>query len=378
MKKDAFCGTRGIPSNYGGFETAVDEISKRFVTKGYDCDVFCRSSHSGDRIDCDGGRNLVYVRGSRWRQMETFISSIQTGWYVLRHRKRYQHIFWFNNANFPGIIMTLFSGVPITINTDGLEWQRKKWGSAFKLYYFLSSAMVGLLCRSLISDSRAIQDYYRKIFRKNTIFIPYGIPATPDVDEKTQEMILETLDLRKGKFLLQITRIEPDNLPLEIAQSFQKSNLAQKGYQFIIVGFKDETPYASQLYALNGRRGIVVLPANYDQQVLYTLRRHSFCYVHGNSVGGTNPALLEAMATCSRILAIDVIFSREVLGEQGHYFTRDSIDEMFLKSPLFPDNREKLRKRAESNYQWDAVAESYMAIAEGCDYTYRPINSGQK
>ena len=100
--------------------------------------------------------------------------------------------------------------------------------------------------------------------------------------------------------------------------------------------------------------------------------------MHGNSVGGTNPALLEAMAACPRILAIDVVFSRDVLGKKGYYFSMDTIVDMLQKAPTFPDKREELRKRVETLYQWDAVAESYMAIVEGCDYTYRPINFGQK
>lgn len=371
-KTIAFCGTRGLPANYGGFETAVDEISKRFVDKGYACEVFCRSSHFDERFDRDGGRNLNYVQGSKYRQLETFISSIQTGWYILRHRRDFQHIFWFNNANFPGIIMSLFSGVSITVNTDGLEWRRKKWGPVFKLYYFLSSAMISLLCRSLISDSVAIQDYYQEVFKRETNFIPYGIPETPDVSEDTQAKILTQFGLQKGKYFLQITRLEPDNLPLEIVQSFHMSGLAEQGYQYVLLGFKDETPYALKLKELNGINGIKILPANYDPSVLFTLRNNCFCYVHGNSVGGTNPALLEAMATCPRILAIDIIFSKDILGELGHYFIVDNLVDIFRRAPLFPDRQEELRARVEGNYQWDAVADSYMAIVEGRDPTYRP------
>ena len=372
MGSIAFCGTRGLPANYGGFETAIDEISQRFIENGYDCDVFCRQSHTKTNANTDADRNLIYVQGSKHRRLDTFISSIQTGLYLFRHRKEYKHIFWFNNANFPGILLSLTTGVSITINTDGLEWRRKKWSLPFKAYYFLSSALISFFFPRLISDSHAIQNYYRKIFKKKTHFIPYGIPAQRDVDLLTQVSLLKELELKKGTYFLQITRIEPDNLPLEIVKGFQESGLAEKGFKYVVIGYKENTPYASKLKELHGQDGIVVLPANYDLKVLYTLRNNCYSYVHGNSVGGTNPALLEAMASCPRILAIDVVFSRDVLGEDGCYFTLDSIEEIFIKALSLPDRRKKLENRVKSAYQWDAVADSYMAIVECRDPVYRP------
>jgi len=372
QKRIGFAGTRGLPANYGGFETAVDELTRRFVENGYKCDVFCRISHSGSGPLEGDGRNLIYLKGSEKRHLETFLSAFQTGLYLFRHRHDYEHVFWFNNANAPGILLTLFSGIPVTVNTDGLEWKRKKWSVPFKLYYFITSWLISLFVPRLISDSRGIQKYYRKVFKRNTIMISYGIPEIVEVSKTKQEEILRRYDLEPEKYFLQITRFEPDNLPLEIAQSFLRSGLVEQGYQFVVVGYKSNTPYASRLYTLNGNEGIVVLPANYEQKILYTLRKNCFCYIHGNSVGGTNPALLEAMAICSRVLAIDVVFSREVLGEQGQYFILTSLDKMLIETLSTPDNRDELRKRVESLYQWDAVANSYMRIVEGQDPKYSP------
>src|SRR5512138_737182 len=117
----AFCGTRGLPANYGGFETAVDEISRRFVSVGYTCEVFTRTGQSDTETHTTHqGRRLVYIKGSRYRKLDTFISSIRTGLYLLSHRRSYQHVFWFNNANLPGILLTRFARIPMTVNTDGL------------------------------------------------------------------------------------------------------------------------------------------------------------------------------------------------------------------------------------------------------------------
>ena len=361
----AFCGTRGVPANYGGFETAVDEISSRFVQQGYTVDVFCRLSHSGETLDEYEGRRLITVKGATIRSLETFVSAFQTGWYLLRHRREYSHAFWFNNANFPGILLTLLAGIPVTVNSDGLEWRRKKWRWPFKLYYLFTSFLIARICPTLISDSRAIQKFYREKFWRQTLFIPYGIPSPVESTREEQDKILREYELLKGKYFLQITRLEPDNLPLEAAQGFIKSQLNNIGFDFLIVGYRDQTPYALELKNLSDKNGVRVFPAVYDPHVLYTLRTNCYAYVHGNSVGGTNPALLEAMATCPRILAINSEFSLELLGDLGFLFDPTKIDEAFRNAPGIEDIRSQLSTRANANYDWDAVSKAYMAIIEG-------------
>ena len=360
----AFCGTRGVPANYGGFETAVNEISRRFVTRGYDCEVFCRLSSSDKPLESHQGRRLVYVPGSNNRKFDTFVSSFQTGWYLLRRRKRYAHVFWFNNANFPGILLTWLARIPMSVNTDGLEWRRAKWSWPFKAYYILSSFLVSRFCTTLVSDSRALQSYYRRRFYKRSSFIPYGVPATPVVSESRQMEILKRFNLEKNRYFLQITRLEPDNLPLQVASAFHDSGLRDKGFKMVFVGYKDPTPYAQRLIAYDGRCGIQVRNALYDQEMLYVLRRHCFCYVHGNSVGGTNPALLEAMAACPRVMAIDGQFSREVLGETGLLFDPADIVSAFHAAVRSEEHSTQMQERISRRYQWDDVADSYVRLAE--------------
>ncbi len=361
----AFCGTRGIPANYGGFETAVDEISRRFVSHGIPTEVFCRLSQGEKQLSEHEGRRLVYVAGSKKRTLDTFVSSIQTGWHIWRHRKRYAHVFWFNNANLPGILLTWLARVPMSVNTDGLEWRRQKWSLPFKAYYYFGSFVISRLCKRLISDSRAIQKYYKRHFFKETTFIPYGCPKPREVSSVREREILSRFKLTPKKYFLQITRIEPDNLPLAAAKSFQEARLAEKGFKMVLVGYKEPTPYAQRLISYNGTYGVAVHEAVYDQEVLTVLRNNCYCYVHGNSVGGTNPALLEAMASCPRIMAIDCEFSREVLGDLGVLFDPQDITPTFEEAMKLPDQSEALRRRVTQNYRWDAVAQSYLRLAEG-------------
>ncbi len=374
----AFCGTRGVPANYGGFETAVDEISRRFVAEGHDVEVFGRRSAGATSLTRHEGRRLVYVNGHRSRKLDTFVAAIQTGRYLWKHRREYKHVFWFNNANLPGILMTALARIPMSVNTDGLEWRRAKWSWPFKAYYYLSSQLISLVCRRLVSDSRAIQRYYKRHFFRTTEFIPYGAPSIPEVSRERTRAILDKYDLEPGKYLLQVTRIEPDNLPLQAVMAFAKSSLPEQGMAMVVVGYKDATPYARQLKTFDGHYNIRICDAIYDQEVLAVLRKNCFAYVHGNSVGGTNPALLEAMATCPRLLAIDCEFSHEVLGEAGTYF--DPADpvpamEAVLQSP---DQSEALRAEVSGRYQWDAVARSYMNLAASAPAHYTPKAGGTR
>jgi glycosyltransferase involved in cell wall biosynthesis len=367
----AFCGTRGLPANYGGFETAVDEITKRFVKYGHEVHVFTRNSNTQQKHNEYEGRKVIYVKGSVNRKLDTFVSSIQTAFYLLRNRKKYDYIFWFNNANFPGIFLTFFTGVQFSVNTDGLEWRRGKWSLPFKAYYFISSFLISLFSKSLISDSISIQEYYRKTFLKKTNFIPYGFPLIEDITSEKQTEILKEYNLESKKYFLQITRFEPDNLPLEVLKGFQNSELAQKGYEFVLVGYKDPTPYASEIKALHGKNGIKIFNAIYDKHILNALRQNCICYLHGNSVGGTNPALLEAMANSERILAIDGPFSREVLGETGSYFTVNNLSNDFNQVLSEPSKRNELKKRVQEKYDWDDVAESYFNLTNNKPAAYQ-------
>ncbi|SFS38901.1 DUF1972 domain-containing protein [Paenibacillus sp. 453mf] len=362
-KRVAFCGTRGLPANYGGFETAVDEISKRMVSQGYECTIFCRGVET--RKQEYEGRILKFVKGSKNSKLDTFFSSLQTARYLYKNRRDFDYILWFNNANLPGILLSLMIGLPVAVNTDGLEWRRAKWSPPFKLYYFLSSLIISLFVKVLISDSRSIQEYYKSVFRKETEFIPYGVPEKVEFGfEDVPQKVLDKYNVVSNKYFLQITRFEPDNLPLEIITSFKASKLYEQGYKFVLVGYKHDSDYVSKILQMSGTNGIEVHPANYDPKELFILRKNAFCYLHGNSVGGTNPALLEAMQSCKRVLAIDGPFSREVLGNNGMLFKIDNLFEMFVQVLSMEEQSIEMSKRLKTSYDWDAVSDAYINLTE--------------
>ncbi|MBW4698324.1 MAG: DUF1972 domain-containing protein [Aphanocapsa lilacina HA4352-LM1] len=375
----AFCGTRGLPAKYGGFETAVQEITARLTTEGVECEVFCRARMYPQKLEHSEGRRLIYVEGAHKKSLDTFISSIQTGLFLLANRRRYDYVFWFNNANLPGILITLLSGIPMSVNTDGLEWRRPKWSAPFKLYYFLASAVIAKFC-DLISDSRELSLYYRRRFGATSVFIPYGVPRLPEVPASRSAEILRQYGVEAGKFCLQITRIEPDNLPAEAASAFVESGLSAQGYKHLAVGYSHDTAYGLKLQHLASQAGssVQVCSAQYDAQVLTVLRRHCAVYIHGNSVGGTNPALLEAMQSCPRVLAVDTPFSREALGEDGEYFTVATLAADLRRAVQSPDRSRALRRRIERFYDWDAVADAYRALAARRASVAQPVFSAEE
>ena len=343
--------------------------------RGYDCVVYCRKSSGAQTPEFYEGRRLKYVKGRSTPELDTVLSSLQTGWELLCSRREYSHIFWFNNANLLGILLTLLARIPMSVNTDGMEWRRAKWRSPFKAYSFLSAFLIARLCKSLISDSRAIQLYYKKTFSKNTQFIPYGVRRPLGVSAERESAILERFGVLPGRYLLQVTRFEPDNLPLEIARAFEASRLAKDDFKLLLVGYQRETPYTQQIKAMSHREGILVADASFDSEVLTVLRSNCFCYVHGNSVGGTNPALLEAMVSCQRVLAIDVAFNREVLGSAGYFYTPDDMVESLRNVLQLPDCSVAMQDQARSHYDWEAVVESYIRLSQGKLAAYSPASS---
>jgi glycosyltransferase involved in cell wall biosynthesis len=374
-KTVAFCGTRGLPARYGGFETAVDEITRRFVQRDYNCVVFGRSHSDTSSSEDHEGRKLIRVRGSSRRTLDTVFASIQMGRHLMRHRGEYDYVFWFNTANLPGILLTLSAGIPMSVNTDGLEWRRPKWRWPFKIYSFLSSFFICRLCNSLISDARGIQSYYKRKFWKDTHFIPNGSSRVQTVPPNRRSVILKRYGLEPGRYFLQITRFEPDNMPLDAAVAFRAAGLAKSGFKLLLIGYRRETPYARRIKAISGSHGISIGKAIYDAEVLAVLRENCFCYIHGNSVGGTNPALLEAMTSCPRILALDTTFSREVLDDTGYFFTPANMAASFRSVLSNPERSAAMRDRAQTHYSWDSVAESYMRLVEGQSAAYSPVGA---
>lgn len=354
--KIALIGTRGVPASYGGFETCVEEVGRRLAERGHEVTVYCRSGHYREHPPEYLGMRLVYLPSIRHKVLDTLS---HTALSVLHASVRsFDVLMVFNAANSPMLLLPRLLGRRIAINTDGLEWKRGKWGRMARGYYRFAERLSTHLANRIVADSRGIADYYREQYDTDSTFIAYGAY----IQESSRPELLAPLGLTPGSYFLQITRFEPENNPLLTLRAFHELDTDKK--LVLVGGVPYESDYSRQLLREAGDQ--VLLPGFiYEPELLRELWCNCFAYVHGNEVGGTNPALLQAMANGCPVLAIDVPFSRDVLGEAGLYFAAEEED-LREKMVWALDHPQELEVRCKQgverileHYSWEQVTDGY-------------------
>jgi len=356
----ALIGTRGIPAAYGGFETAVEEVGRRLVERGHRVLVYGRDA--GTSGDAHLGMRRVTLPAVRQKALETLShTALSTAHAVTKARP--DAAFVFNAANSPFLPVLRARGIPVALHMDGLEWRRSKWGGRGKAYYRWAEGFGVRTADAIIADAPGIADYYRHQFDVSSELIRYGAPLLDDAETDG----IRALGLEPGGYHLVVARFEPENHVREIVEGYAASTAAKP---LVVVG---SAPYAADytaaidaLAAADER--IRLLGAVYDQDLLDALYHHAFTYLHGHSVGGTNPSLLRAMGAGTAVIAYDVVFNREVLDGQGWYFGDPTAVATALEAaeadPAAVDSGARsLRARAAEDFSWDAVADAYEQLA---------------
>jgi glycosyltransferase involved in cell wall biosynthesis len=273
----------------------------------------------------------------------------------------YDVLMVFNAANSLTLFLPRLFGKRIAINTDGLEWKRGKWGAVASRYYKFSEWLSTRLGNRIVADSNGISNYYRQTYGVDSSFIAYGAY----LNKSANADLLAPLGLKPGEYFLQITRFEPENNPLLTIRAFRRLSTDKK---LVLVG---GVPYESAYYRqmLEEADDDVLLPGYiYERDLLNELWCNCFAYVHGNEVGGTNPALLQTMASGCFTIAIDVPFSHDVLADGGIYFSPDpaslaNVMQWTLDHPdLLQDYKERAVERIRQNYSWELVTDGYETL----------------
>jgi glycosyltransferase involved in cell wall biosynthesis len=351
----ALIGTRGVPARYGGFETCVEEVGSRLAAAGHDVVVYCRPTDGGaEQPDTFKGMRLVHLPVVRKRSLETLA---HTGLSVLHRTLRdTDAAIVFNAANAPLLPVIRARGIPVATHVDGLEWQRGKWGPTGQRYYRMAESLAVRWSDALIADAQGIADYYRREFSAQTELIAYGAPITKPEDA----VRIAELDLAPGKYHLVVARFEPENHVLEAVQGYVASRAE---LPLVVVGsapYADE--YTAKVYAAADDR-VRLLGGVWDQEQLNQLYAHALTYLHGHSVGGTNPSLLRAAGAGAYTLAYDVSFNREVIGDQGDYWqTASALAGLLEDVEADPDRAHRggdALQREIGRYNWDDVAAAY-------------------
>lgn len=318
--KIAFISTRGIPNNYGGFEQFAEYISVGLVKKGHKVTVYSPHFHPYKENYYKGVRIKHIYSPEMW--MGSSVGSFFYDFVSLRDALKQEEFDIIYEAGYTSIIPAyIWFNVknikyPIfTTNMDGLEYKRTKFNKWVQKFLFWEERTAVKHSHYLIADNMGIHDYYKEKYGKESKFLAYGADIHSDYDEN----FLNEFQLNSFGYYLLIARLEPENNIIMAIDGYlaSKENMHKP---LVIVG-RTDTPHGKELIAQYGsEKSIRFVGGIYDFKKLNSIRHFSYAYFHGHSVGGTNPSLLEAMASGCFILANDNIFNRAVLKENAFYY----------------------------------------------------------
>jgi glycosyltransferase involved in cell wall biosynthesis len=349
--KIAIVGTRGIPARYGGFETFAEELSRRLVERGHDVTVYCRQRHTAPEYL---GVRLIYLPTIHHKYLDTIAHTLVSTLHLLIRRQ--QVCLYCNAANALFTMVPRIAGMPVALNVDGLDRKRKKWNVLARAWYLVSERLATLLPTTVVSDAARIAEYYGSRYGKSTEFIPYGAPIGP---LETDEMLNE-LGLERQRYLLYVSRMEPENNALLVRRAFER---VRTDFKLALIG---DAPYANdyirRLHDTSDPR--IVMPGAIYGQGYHELQSHCFAYIHATEVGGTHPALIEAMGRGALTLYLDAPENAEVAAEAAIPFTHENLAEriryVLAMSRAEQDRwRMKAMERVRQRYSWDAVTDAY-------------------
>ena len=356
----AILGTRGVPATYGGFETAVEEIGKRLAARGYDVTVYCRNPQQS--ITEFEGIHLVNLPALRHRMTETLShTSLSAVHAVVRDRPDVALVL--NAGNAPFLRPLRAAGIPVAVHLDGLEASREKWRGAGAAYYGWAEKAAVRGANLVISDAQAIAERVLRTYGRDSVVIPYGAEVIDPGSDRLREW-----DLIRRDYHLIVARMEPENHVLEAVHGYLVSDETRP---LVVVG---SAPYSHWYIdkvheAAAGDPRVRFLGGVYDKELLDQLYGNCRTYVHGHSVGGTNPSLLRAMGAGAPVVAFDCEFNREVTDNKA-FFWKSAEDLTGIFDAVAEDDvdeqlaafTESGRKRVADCYQWDAVTDAYESL----------------
>jgi glycosyltransferase involved in cell wall biosynthesis len=352
--KLAILGTRGIPANYGGFETFAEELSTRLAARGHDVTVYGRSNNIRQPHLVYKGVKLAILPTIGTKHLDTVAHTFLSVLHAFR--ARFDCILMCNAANAIFCVVPRAAGTPVALNVDGIERLRKKWGKMARAYYRISERLATIIPNVIVSDAKVIRDYYAKEYATPTVMIAYGAPS-----ERVQTTeVLDTLGVRSHEYLLYVSRLEPENNAHVVIEAFEKTHSDKL---LLVVG---DAPYATKyIERLKSTRDPRIrFPGAIYGTGYRELQSHAYAYIQATEVGGTHPALIEAMGSGNCVIAKDTPENREVLADSGLFFTdpdtlRLQIERILTDLSLVQQLRASAQNRVKQHYSWDAVTDAY-------------------
>jgi glycosyltransferase involved in cell wall biosynthesis len=346
-------GTRGIPNNYGGFEQCADFLARILVQQGHEVIVYCSHNHPFDKseyegvqlVKCHDPEDKIGTAGQFIYDLNCILDSRRQKVDILLQLGYTSSSIWNFLIKKNQILVT---------NMDGLEFKRSKYNSLTKLFLRFAERLAVFHSDHLVADSKGISKYLLEKYKKDSTFIAYGAEI-PSIDYSNS---IIPLGLQTRSYDLVIARLEPEN---NIEMIIQGWMLSDKKRSLIIVG-NHKTKFGEFLKSKYNHSDLNFVGAIYDFEALNILRHHSYLYFHGHSVGGTNPSLLEAMASSTLICAHNNAFNNAVLEENGFRFSNSTEVSHLINSIARENNKAQIENNLgliKNLYSWQSISSKY-------------------
>ena len=364
----AILGTRGIPANYGGFETFAERLALYLVEHGVPVTVYCRQHHATVAGNWRGVR-LVTLPTITTKYLDTVVHTNLSMLHLIT-RTRIRNAIVCNAANAPVLPVLRLAGRRVVMNVDGLEWRRGKWGVLGRTWYRVGEWISVRLSSVLVTDAEEVRTYYRVRHDTESVMIPYGA----DLVERGLPLPEPFSDLPE-RFVLYVSRWERENNPLMVVRAHAATH---SSLGLVMLG---SATYDRDLEAevRAAAADTAILPGPVFGAPYTALQSNAQCYVHATEVGGTHPALIEAMGAGNLCLVLDTPENREVAGPDAWYFADErDLSDLFvavdrLSAPELAAARVRSRTRAEALFSWDSVGRAYLDLLTGT-----PANPARK
>ncbi|MFP5219388.1 MAG: DUF1972 domain-containing protein, partial [Actinomycetes bacterium] len=356
----AVLGTRGIPANYGGFETFAERLALHLRAREVPVTVYCRS-HYATAGDQWNGVRLVTLPTIKSKYFDTVVHTLLSVLHLV-FTTRIRDVVLCNAANALALPVLRLFGRRVVMNVDGLEWRRGKWGVAGRTWYRLGEWLSVRFASVLVTDADEVRTYYRVRHDSDSMMIPYGADLLP------RELPLPAeVHVRPDDYVLYVSRWERENNPVMVAEAHRRSGVAMPLVMLGVATYDDALDAEVRAAADDG----VLMPGAVYGEGYRGLQANARAYVHATEVGGTHPALIEAMGAGNLCLVLDTPENREVAGAVAWMFA--DTDELAgclqrvarLDAAELAEVRERTRRHAQDKYSWEAVGDAYLELLRG-------------
>lgn len=356
--KIAIMGIRGIPAKYGGFETFAEQLAPRLVNKGHQVVVYGRSNIIEYKDEYYKGVKLIILPTISHKYLDTPIHTLLS--VIHSSICQYDIVLICNAANSIFSFVPRLTGKKVVVNVDGIERRRKKWNWLGKLWYLMGEIFSCVFPNEIVTDAKMIEKYYLERYKKKSSVISYGFDSVKTRNNDS----LSKYDVLPNEYVLSVARFEPENNIHLIINAFKNIKTNKK---LVLIG---DAPYASEY-----KKNVLEL-ANDDKRIIFTgymfgipcreFQSNAYCYVHAGEVGGTPPALVEAMGCGNCVIVNGTPENIEVVENAGLIYKKNDLGDLTDKLQYIIDNpnivksyAEKARERIEQNYSWDKITDKY-------------------